>query len=264
MHHVTYRSAGGSDDPANLLLVCPYHHRQIHAGNFKAIGDGDSLFFDDGEVPWHVWPNVREGMEQEAIDRQKGFQAHIKRAGAELMLGCRELGHLVKKNLLWLHDCANVKEFAAMNGVNEGTMQTWARVGGYLVELSDPEFEVLCELPFWRVRDSLPSLRRLPAPDRLLALRGVVDAHKEGQAERSFKESVRALEEAPTGAWLYDVAVDLQGTAYWQLRGEDVRDAMAQARKQILGYKVFQPLDAGDPHTIDIEAVHAERVKVDD
>jgi 5-methylcytosine-specific restriction endonuclease McrA len=30
IHHIKYRSRGGSNHPDNLLLVCPRCHREIH------------------------------------------------------------------------------------------------------------------------------------------------------------------------------------------------------------------------------------------
>ncbi|MFE2839425.1 HNH endonuclease [Streptomyces mirabilis] len=35
MHHLTYRSKGGSDHPSNLELIHTTCHRQAHAGDRK-------------------------------------------------------------------------------------------------------------------------------------------------------------------------------------------------------------------------------------
>jgi hypothetical protein len=32
LHHIEYVSAGGGDEPSNLLVLCPYHHEMHHAG----------------------------------------------------------------------------------------------------------------------------------------------------------------------------------------------------------------------------------------
>ena len=31
LHHVVFRSQGGDDTEANIVGLCEYHHRQIHA-----------------------------------------------------------------------------------------------------------------------------------------------------------------------------------------------------------------------------------------
>lgn len=39
VHHVHFRSRGGADDPANLLCLCPEHHRHfLHAGRLRIDG----------------------------------------------------------------------------------------------------------------------------------------------------------------------------------------------------------------------------------
>jgi hypothetical protein len=39
VHHIVYRSHGGSDDPANLTSLCPFHHRMgEHGGLLKVTG----------------------------------------------------------------------------------------------------------------------------------------------------------------------------------------------------------------------------------
>ena len=35
VHHVKYRSNGGSDVPSNLVVLCEKHHKALHAGKFK-------------------------------------------------------------------------------------------------------------------------------------------------------------------------------------------------------------------------------------
>src|SRR5258708_5764208 len=36
-HHIVYRSRGGSDNLENLVLLCYYHHRQVHGGGWQVI-----------------------------------------------------------------------------------------------------------------------------------------------------------------------------------------------------------------------------------
>jgi hypothetical protein len=35
VHHVKYRSQGGSDAPNNLIVLCKKHHKALHAGKFE-------------------------------------------------------------------------------------------------------------------------------------------------------------------------------------------------------------------------------------
>lgn len=51
LHHIKYRSRGGSDRPENLVLLCAAHHADEHAGR----GRGWSLRSWEPEpdrIPW--------------------------------------------------------------------------------------------------------------------------------------------------------------------------------------------------------------------
>ena len=52
-HHVTFRSAGGSDDPGNRITLCAFHHlRCVHAGRMRVRGHApDGLVFELGLRP---------------------------------------------------------------------------------------------------------------------------------------------------------------------------------------------------------------------
>jgi hypothetical protein len=54
LHHIRFRSAGGSDEPENLITLCAaHHHRGVHAGVVRVGGQApDGLWFELG---------VREG-----------------------------------------------------------------------------------------------------------------------------------------------------------------------------------------------------------
>jgi hypothetical protein len=57
VHHIVYRSHGGSDDPSNLTSLCPFHHRMgEHGGLLKVTGTaplnlrwqiGDRIFVNE-------------------------------------------------------------------------------------------------------------------------------------------------------------------------------------------------------------------------
>jgi hypothetical protein len=38
-HHIRFRSAGGSNEPANRVTLCAFHHlRGVHAGRLRCVG----------------------------------------------------------------------------------------------------------------------------------------------------------------------------------------------------------------------------------
>jgi hypothetical protein len=52
-HHIVFRSAGGSDDPKNLVSLCATHHlRGIHGGTVRVWGEApDRLHWQLGVRP---------------------------------------------------------------------------------------------------------------------------------------------------------------------------------------------------------------------
>jgi hypothetical protein len=44
VHHILHWADGGTTDPANLVLLCSYHHRLLHEGGFSV------RFLDDGAL----------------------------------------------------------------------------------------------------------------------------------------------------------------------------------------------------------------------
>jgi hypothetical protein len=50
LHHIVFRSHGGSDDPANRVSLCAIHHRSIHLGYVAVSGSApDALTWILGE-----------------------------------------------------------------------------------------------------------------------------------------------------------------------------------------------------------------------
>jgi hypothetical protein len=48
-HHLRHWEDGGATELANLLLVCPYHHRLHHRGVISIIGPADALIVTDND-----------------------------------------------------------------------------------------------------------------------------------------------------------------------------------------------------------------------
>jgi len=50
VHHIVFRSAGGSDDPSNLVSLCATHHlRGVHMGRLRVWGRApDELHWELG------------------------------------------------------------------------------------------------------------------------------------------------------------------------------------------------------------------------
>jgi len=44
-HHIIYRSRGGSDKLENLVLLCYFHHRQVHEGGWQVVKVGREFKF---------------------------------------------------------------------------------------------------------------------------------------------------------------------------------------------------------------------------
>src|SRR4051812_8952329 len=56
IHHVKFRSLGGSDAIRNLVPLCPTCHRMVH----DARRDGEHLITDDGlRRAWKLWKKFR-------------------------------------------------------------------------------------------------------------------------------------------------------------------------------------------------------------
>lgn len=43
VHHIRYRSRGGSDELSNLVLLCKACHDAVHAGRLRVGGTSDAL-----------------------------------------------------------------------------------------------------------------------------------------------------------------------------------------------------------------------------
>src|SRR5690606_28862145 len=41
-HHIIHWQHGGPSAPANLVLLCPYHHRALHQGAFRITGNPEA------------------------------------------------------------------------------------------------------------------------------------------------------------------------------------------------------------------------------
>ena len=51
VHHVQHHADGGSTDPSNLVVLCGWHHRQLHREGWRITTDGDQQFtFWNGDV----------------------------------------------------------------------------------------------------------------------------------------------------------------------------------------------------------------------
>ncbi|RDZ80317.1 HNH endonuclease, partial [Mycobacterium tuberculosis] len=46
-HHIRHWQDGGATELANLVLVCPYHHRAHHRGLITITGPADNLTVAD-------------------------------------------------------------------------------------------------------------------------------------------------------------------------------------------------------------------------
>lgn len=49
LHHLVYRSQGGTWDPSNLLSLCRAHHALVHAGQLEIAGNADGILEITGD-----------------------------------------------------------------------------------------------------------------------------------------------------------------------------------------------------------------------
>lgn len=52
VHHIVYRSQGGTDDPSNLITLCKTCHKAVHKGLLSLIvnDDGEVRFLQDKDI----------------------------------------------------------------------------------------------------------------------------------------------------------------------------------------------------------------------
>lgn len=80
-HHIRHWARGGETKLANLLLLCRFHHRQVHEGRvvIRVLDDGAVRFekpsgeFFDGVAPDHVAP-LGDWTELLAVHRAQGIE----------------------------------------------------------------------------------------------------------------------------------------------------------------------------------------------
>ncbi|MBU3751596.1 MAG: HNH endonuclease, partial [Mycobacterium sp.] len=48
-HHIRHWEDGGPTDLANLVLLCPFHHRMHHRGGISVTGTASNLIITDGD-----------------------------------------------------------------------------------------------------------------------------------------------------------------------------------------------------------------------
>lgn len=61
LHHIVFRSRGGTHDPSNLIVLCDGHHRVLHDGMLRITGRApDELTFERNGVPLRAAGDVGE------------------------------------------------------------------------------------------------------------------------------------------------------------------------------------------------------------
>ena len=58
-HHIDWLSQGGADERGNLMLLCPNHHRAVHACKARLDWEGRRYLLGAEEAPVrldrHLW-----------------------------------------------------------------------------------------------------------------------------------------------------------------------------------------------------------------
>ena len=82
VHHIVWWERGGRTDRANLLLLCPKHHRAVHRGAWSLSGTADSpVFRRGGEVVRPAAPQL-QGRLAELVDAHRRHGLDIAADGA--------------------------------------------------------------------------------------------------------------------------------------------------------------------------------------
>ena len=82
VHHIVWWERGGRTDRANLLLLCPKHHRAVHRGGWSLSGTADhAVFARDGDVIRSAAPQL-QGRLAELVDEHRRHGLDIAADGA--------------------------------------------------------------------------------------------------------------------------------------------------------------------------------------
>lgn len=82
VHHIVWWERGGRTDRANLLLLCPKHHRAVHRGGWSLSGTADhAVFARDGDVVRSAAPQL-QGRLAELVDEHRRHGLDIAADGA--------------------------------------------------------------------------------------------------------------------------------------------------------------------------------------
>jgi len=82
VHHIIFRSRGGSDAPSNLITLCEKHHQQVHAGKIeintipkKSIKSATAMNIVRSQILQEI-PDAQEtfGYITKAVRQQKGLE----------------------------------------------------------------------------------------------------------------------------------------------------------------------------------------------
>lgn len=81
-HHIVFRAHGGSDEPANLVTLCDFHHRALHDRWIRCVGSAPDALY------WELGIDMRDGPREAPVERVAG---HRRLADDEYWNGFRVL-----------------------------------------------------------------------------------------------------------------------------------------------------------------------------
>jgi hypothetical protein len=68
LHHITFRSHGGGDEPENLTTQCAFHHRALHDGWIRCVGRAPHTLY------WELGTDRRDGLREAPVARIAGHR----------------------------------------------------------------------------------------------------------------------------------------------------------------------------------------------
>jgi hypothetical protein len=67
-HHIVFRAHGGSDDPANLVTLCDFHHKALHDRWIRCVGHAPDALY------WELGIDTRDGPCEAPVERVAGHR----------------------------------------------------------------------------------------------------------------------------------------------------------------------------------------------
>jgi hypothetical protein len=228
VHHIKYRSSGGSDEGDNLAPVCPHHHAAIHRtekpflnGPYKDRRTGRRYYTEDvGDVEnvekirWWLWRDVADDF-TEKEQRIHGAlmkareQMDTTRYGAAVLVA--EIDALALYSLRGYD--SGIDYIVGELGESVSSARHALNVGEYL--RVNPHLLTTVQeggLHFTTLRESLGSLKRIAGDKQKAIVQNMIEAQAAGVPGEAITASVREAAGNPSrNEWEVSAKIEATG-----------------------------------------------------